>query len=155
MMTGVHCYYENRLQHEGLTFISASDLEKMAQSQPTANQSVDQIFSWRSQGQSFDSQCRLRIYYLAFNQAVVIITELEDNPGKSITDTAQQLIHLVCYRFGLAPYKVMWIEHYPAGDLKKSETYDLITLTLGRVTSQRISLHYLENLLGCSLKIAN
>ena len=126
----------------------------MAQSQPTANQPVDHIFSWRPHGQSFDSQCRLRIYYLYFAQAVVIVSELEDNPGKSISDNAKQLIHLICYRFGLAPYKVMWIEHYPPGYLKKSETYDLITLTLGEVTSQRVSPHYLENLLGCSLKIS-
>ena len=127
----------------------------MAQSQPTANQSVDQRFSWRPQGQSFDSQCRLRIYYLCFAQAVVIVSELEDNPGKSITDNAQQLIHLVCYRFGLAPYKVMWIEHYPAGYLKKSETYDLITLALGEVTCQRVSQHYIESLLGCPLEISD
>lgn len=96
----------------------------MEESQPITNQPVEQILTWRPYEQSFNSQCRLRIYYISVDMAVVIVTELEENPGKSITDSAKQLIHLVCYRFGLAPYKVMWIEHYPAGYLKEAETYD-------------------------------
>ncbi|MGB5710502.1 MAG: hypothetical protein WBM44_06295, partial [Waterburya sp.] len=101
--------------------------------------------------QDFDSQCRLRIYYLTFDKAVVIVSELANNPGKSIADTATQLIHLVCYRFGLAPYKVMWVEHFFSGYLKESETYDHVILTPGGITCQRVSQQYIENLLGCSL----
>ena len=123
----------------------------MEESQPLANQGIDTILTWRPHEQSFNSQCRLRIYYISFDMAVVIVTELEDNLGKSITDSAKQLIHLVCYHFGLALYKVMWIEHYPAGYLKEEETYDLVMLALGEVTCQRVSQQYLEGLVGCSL----
>lgn len=123
----------------------------MEESQPITNQPVEQILTWRPYEQSFNSQCRLRIYYISVDMAVVIVTELEENPGKSITDSAKQLIHLVCYRFGLAPYKVMWIEHYPAGYLKEAETYDLVMLALGEVTCQRVSQQALEGLIGCSL----
>lgn len=123
----------------------------MEQSQPIANQTVDQIFTWQPPQQDFDSQCRLRIYYLTFDTAVVIVSELVDNPGKSIADSVSQLINLICYSFGLAPYKVMWIEHFPAGYLKEGETYNQVMLSPGGISCKRVNQPYIERLLGCSL----
>lgn len=112
---------------------------------------IDMTFSWYSEIEKGNCHCRLRIYKLTFDSAVIIVSELLDNPGRSITDEASALIHLVCYQFGLAIYKVMWIEHYPAGYLKDEDTYDEIMLTSGTISSRRVSQAKLEEFLGVSL----
>jgi len=58
------------------------------------------------------SRCWLRIYK-APGQAVVVATELADNPGTSITNMAEVLATHVCQEFGLPLDDLMWIEHYP------------------------------------------
>ena len=126
-------------------------LERMEQSQPNATLNVDTIFTWQPAGQEFNSQCHLLIYYLSYARAVVIVTELVDNPGQSITDSVTQLVNLVCYRFGLAPSKVMWLEHSPAEYFKDEDTYTLVMLTLDQVIRQRVTQQSLEKLLGCFL----
>lgn len=82
---------------------------------------------------------------------MVIVSELSDNPGRSISDETSKLINLVCYQFGLASYKVMWIEHYPVGYLKNDETYDVIMLGLDKVASKRIHKQKLEIFLRVKL----
>ncbi len=123
----------------------------MEQSKPAATLRVDKILTWQPVGQDFNSQCHLLIYYFSYDRAMVIVTELADNPGQSITATVTQLIHLVCYRFGLAPYKVMWLEHYPPGVLNDEDSYEQVMLALGHFIRQRVSQQSLERLLGCSL----
>jgi hypothetical protein len=60
----------------------------------------------------------------------VIATELQDNPGTSITNIAEHLASHVCERFAIDPDKLVWIETYgyPApGD--RERTYDRVTFT--------------------------
>ncbi len=121
-------------------------------SESPAELSVDTLFTWYSEIAKQDCHCRLRIYKISFDKAVIIASELDDNPGRSITDEASKLIHLVCYRFGFAPYKIMWIEHYPVGYLKHDETYDEVTFLLGNISSKRITKQNLEALLGVKLQ---
>ena len=108
-------------------------------------------FSWYSEVAKGNCHCHLRIYKLTFDHGVVIVSELVDNPGRSITDEALALIHLVCYQFGLAINKVMWIEHYPSGYLKDEDTYDEIMLVAGNISSRRVSQAKLEEFLGVKL----
>lgn len=112
---------------------------------------VDMLFNWYSETAKGNCHCRLRIYKVTFDQAVIIVSELLDNPGRSITDEASTLINLVCYQFGLAPYKVMWIEHYPPGYLKDDETYDEVMLAMGGISSRRINKRTLEQFLSVKL----
>ena len=123
----------------------------MEPSQPAATLNVDTIFTWQPDGQEIDNQCHLLIYYLAYNQAVVIVRDLGNNPGQSITDNVPQLVNLVCYRFGLAPSKVMWLEHSPPEYRQDEDTYNLVMLTLDLVLRQRVTQQSLERLLGCLL----
>ncbi len=85
------------------------------------------------------------------DQAVVIVSELQDNSSRLITGEASRLIHWVCSEFGLSPTKTMWVEHYPAGYLKNEETYDEVMLVQGYTYSKRISKQKLEALLGVKL----
>ncbi|MEM8831988.1 MAG: hypothetical protein AAGE96_21925 [Cyanobacteria bacterium P01_G01_bin.19] len=119
--------------------------------EPPATLDVDMTFRWYSEVAKGNCHCRLRIYKLTFDHAVIIVSELLDNPGRSISDEASTLINLVCYQFGFAIYKVMWIEHYPAGYLKNEDTYDEIMLAVGRISSRRVSQAKLEEFLGVKL----
>lgn len=112
---------------------------------------VDTLFTWYSEIAETNCQCRLKLYKIAFDKTIVIASELPDNPGRSITDEALTLIHLVCYKFGLAPAKTMWIEHYPTGYLKEADTYDEVMLGQFNVRSKRVNQQKLEALLGISL----
>ncbi len=113
---------------------------------------IDTPITWYSQKAQTYCQCRLRIYKITFDQAVVIVSELDDNPGRSITDEALTLIHFVCNEFGLSPTKTMWLEHYPAGYLKEEETYDEVVRLQSYTYSKRMSKQKLEALLGVKLK---
>ncbi len=112
---------------------------------------IDTPITWYSQLAHLKCECRLRIYKITFELAVVIVSELDYNPGRSITDEALTLIHLVCHEFGLSPTKTMWLEHYPVGYLKDEETYEQVLLWQGYTYSKRISKQKLEALLGVKL----
>ena len=127
------------------------EAEKLSFLGSAASLDIDMLFTWYSEIAKGNCHCHLRIYKVAFDKAVIIVSELLDNPGRSITDEASTLINLVCYKFGFAPYKVMWVEHYPPGYLKDGETYDEVRLGVGYISSIRINKQSLEKLLGVSL----
>ena len=59
------------------------------------------------------SYCWLRIYTTS-GQTIVLATEVDDNPGTSITHRAAGLATEVVRTFGLPLDTLRWIEHYPA-----------------------------------------
>ena len=76
------------------------------------------------------SFCKLQVLPLADGRTAVIATELEDNPGTSVTNVAEQLASFVCDRFGIDPDHLVWIEHYgypSATRPKEPRSYDLVT----------------------------
>lgn len=56
--------------------------------------------------------CGLEVIPLEDGRTVVIATELEDNPGTSVTSVAEHLASHVCDRFGIDPDRLVWVEHY-------------------------------------------
>ena len=109
------------------------------------------MFTWHSKIAKIDCQCRLRIYKISFDKVVVIVSELPDNLGRSITEEALTLIQLVCHKFALNPTKTMWLEHYPRGYLKDEEVYEHLTLIQCNVCSSRINKQKIEALLSVKL----
>lgn len=112
--------------------------------------STDTIFTWYSEAVKRDCKCRLRIYRINFDYSVVVVSELPNN-SRSISDEASRLINLICYQFGLAFFKTMWIEHYPVGYLNDDESYHEVMLGVGKIFSKRINQQKLERLLGIKL----
>ena len=135
----------------GLIITIYLEVRTLNLSEAPAVLTVDTLFTWYSEIAQTDCQCRLRIYKITFDKAVIIASELPNNPGRSISDEALTLIHLVCYKFGQAPAKTMWIEHYPPGYLKQEDTYEQVMLGQFCVRSKRIAKPKLESLLGVSL----
>lgn len=61
-----------------------------------------------------DCKCDLRI-----KGNVVVVSELENNPGTSITNAAEDLANQVCEEFGIDKEKVVWFECYEYRNLNE------------------------------------
>jgi hypothetical protein len=75
------------------------------------------------------SRCRIRLYLPEEDRdaAVVICSELPDNPGVPITDAAEQIAAEVIEHFRL-PSPPVWIEYHPQEPTSRQvETFLLVT----------------------------
>ncbi len=75
------------------------------------------------------SRCRIRLYLPQENRdaAVVICSELPDNPGTPVIDAAEQIAAEIIQHFRL-PSPPVWIEHRPREVInEQEETFDLVT----------------------------
>lgn len=59
------------------------------------------------------AKCGLEVFRFS-KFSLVIATELEDNPGTSITNMAEHLATQVCKDLGLPASSLVWVEQYPA-----------------------------------------
>lgn len=68
-------------------------------------------------GHSSTGRCRLRIYDGPNGVPVVMVSELDDNHGPSVTRHAEFIAAIVLERFlperVEAPEPLLWVEHYP------------------------------------------
>ena len=115
--------------------------------------SIDTPITWYSKTDQTQCKCRLRVYKVSFDKAIAILSELEDNPGRSIIDESSSLIHLVCDALALSPRKTMWVEHYPYGYLQEEDIYDEVMQVQGCTYSKKISKQKIEALLGVKLTL--
>jgi hypothetical protein len=87
------------------------------------------------------SKCHLRwIRCIKGGQGkvVVIASELPDNPGTSVTNSAERLAAEVCRCFGIDPVELIFVEHYPATlnrrhslhDRLHGERFDLVSFQI-------------------------
>jgi hypothetical protein len=58
------------------------------------------------------SQCRIRACRVGKGPWVVVATELDDNPGTSVTNMAEG-IALAVWKWLERPEEMVWVEHYP------------------------------------------
>ena len=73
-----------------------------------------------------NSQCDLNIRQTDIG-TVVMVTELQENPGTSITNAAEMLFRQICEHYSLDPDSIIWIEHYSEGWMgEQDETFDLV-----------------------------
>jgi hypothetical protein len=78
----------------------------------------DSLFQYRGR-QGVESHCRIRIYRHEEQPVVFVATELKNNPGSSITNTATQIATALWQQEG-RPDRFVWIEH--------SESYGTFTI---------------------------
>ncbi len=69
------------------------------------------IFTWQTKEVSVKSRCYLRIYWLSFDRAVVIVSDLSDNLGLPIIYGGKELINLLCSHFKLTLGKITGLPH--------------------------------------------
>jgi hypothetical protein len=88
------------------------------------------VFKFKGMG-VHDSKCGVRIV-VEGQKATVFLTELDDNPGTSVTNAVEDIATLLYKEsnllVGIPPEAITWIEHYPQrGTI--SETYDRVLLS--------------------------
>jgi hypothetical protein len=75
------------------------------------------------------SRCRIRLYLPQEDRdaAVIICSELPDNPGTSVVDAAEQIAAEIIQHFRL-PSPPVWIEHRPQEEPARGleEAFDLV-----------------------------
>ena len=89
----------------------------------------DGRFEYETGGAFPRSVCRLRMYE-GGACLILVASELADNPGASITNTAELLATALVQRWGIDPERAVLIEHYdPASyrGLPREPTFDLLT----------------------------
>ena len=116
----------------------------------------DDLYLYRSSS-GCPSYCWLHIYTTP-GQTVALATELDENPGTSVTNMAERLATEVARTFGLSLNTLVWIEHYPArqglsGRPRLPESFDQVTFTrtshgLQHPEWRRLSQAQVETLLG-------
>lgn len=76
----------------------------------------------------FPSKCGLEIRRKPSGTFLVIMSELEDNPGTSITNASESLATQIYYSFlaGVPPEQIEWMERYPAQKRRKT-SYDWVS----------------------------
>lgn len=74
---------------------------------------IDQIYRYRSLAAQRQGYCRLRIYAQRTGH-VVLLTEVANNPGQSITAASDVIATGLAARYHLDPLTTIWIEHWPS-----------------------------------------
>ncbi len=74
-----------------------------------------------------DPNGRQAVCGVEISNRIVVITELPENRGMSVTNCCEFLAAYVANSFNVDPNKVVWVEHYPERD-GLDETFDLVEL---------------------------
>ena len=96
----------------------------------------DYIHPYRDAG-GHPAHCRVRIYLPddMRDTPVVICSELPNNPGGSITNSAEVIAAGVIQANKL-PTHLVWIEHWPEESADEQETFELVVFTSYEVTER-------------------
>ncbi len=129
---------------------------------------VDFVMEYRGIG-NCKSKCGVKIIKTDVSP-IVIITELPDNPGTSVTNWFENIATLVYEKYlkNYDPEPIIWIEHYPPeyynrehmmanATEKRDGVFDKVSLEWDNAHNRyvnpfwyRISKTYFETLLSCN-----
>ena len=75
-----------------------------------------------------DSICGIEQILLEDGRAVFIVTELDNNPGQSVSNCWENVVSAALYRYEVKPLDAVWVEHYPGQTLPRGP-YEILTYT--------------------------
>jgi hypothetical protein len=89
----------------------------------------DYIYPYKDAGGG-PAHCRVRIYLPedVLDAPVVVCSELPNNPGGSITNSAEVIAEGVI-RANELPIPLVWIEHWPEESADEQETFELVVFS--------------------------
>lgn len=95
-------------------------------------QTLDTLHHYKGYGAG-DAVCRLRVYEEPGKPTIVIVTELPENAGTSVTNRAERLATQVWQMLERPAEGMVWVEHYPeSGRGRKvweQEHFSLVTFS--------------------------
>ena len=80
-------------------------------------------FNYRVRFNNCPAKCKIEVYR-GQHSALVIATELPDNPGTSVCNAFEDLILQVSQAYNLDPARLLWIEHWEDWDESRGAPYD-------------------------------
>ncbi|MEY2858686.1 MAG: hypothetical protein RLZZ74_2999 [Cyanobacteriota bacterium] len=94
----------------------------------------------------------MRVYWITWDKAIVIATDLTNNPGRKIANVTKEIISFTSHIYDLVPSKIMLIEHYLISDSSDADTdldtYLQVLLTNNGVVKYAISNSQVSELIG-------
>lgn len=96
----------------------------------------DYTLEWCPSGTRIYSRCQVQLFQSVRSRSdreevVIIITELSNNPGRSITNGAEQIASLILLQHNLKAFNVKFIEHY-IRKAPEPDTWDLLSFNIVR-----------------------
>ncbi len=76
-----------------------------------------------------DAVCGVTVYHYK-DKNILIVSELLENQGTSVTNRADWLHRQLCQNYDLDPKETIFIEHYGPRILEKMNTYDQIIFSI-------------------------
>jgi hypothetical protein len=144
------------INHENLELVIESQCNlavvEMVDFKVIIPDSVDTVFSWESGVDREPNKCRMRVYWITWDKAIVIATDLTNNPGRKIANVTKEIISFTSHIYDLVPSKIMLIEHYLISDSSDADTdldtYLQVLLTNNGVVKYAISNSQVSELIG-------
>ena len=99
---------------------------------------IDEIHTWKGFG-GCESIVRVRIYdNVVFGGSVVLLTELSENNGTSVTNGVEKIVSDLIPKYKLNAMSTMIIEHYQQRGQRPAdrESFDAVTLNRRFLRSQ-------------------
>jgi hypothetical protein len=107
---------------------------------------VDTVFSWESEVDYKLNKCRIRIYWVTWEKAVVVATDMTDNSGSKIANVTKELLRFIYHIYDLVPCKIMLVEHYSVNNSFQDDTYLQVLLVNDEVIRYKIDQNRLMKL---------
>ena len=100
---------------------------------------VDTVFGWQSIEDSAHNQCRIRIYWITWEKAIIVATDISENSADSkIAKCTKEIINFASNLYDLVPRKTMLVEHYPKKELPDKDTDFQVLLTKDKAVRYEI-----------------
>jgi len=112
---------------------------------------VDTIFEWKEEDDSEYNICRLRIYWITWEKAVVITKNLSGDSSNSITDITKKVIYFTSHYYDLVSNKLMLIEHHSTDNSAEEDIYVQVVMTNDEAVRYEIQESQLVELIGKSI----
>lgn len=109
---------------------------------------IDTILIWKSNQDNSSQKYHLRIYWVSWEKAILIIRKINDQPDEIIFNTTKELVYFVCQNYQLKPGKIMWIEHFAANKMFALDTYFQASIFNTEVVQHKVEQSKLETLIG-------
>ena len=82
----------------------------------TVTGDIDTVFRWQSEQSPKSNQCRIRIFWITWEKAIVVVTNMDDNRNNEIAAATVEIVSFASNFYNLAPNKMMIVEHYRSPD---------------------------------------